>query len=367
MSTEDQTTGETQEQRGTHGPADLDAFLRDPMSLPEGADLEALAGDSAGEPQPGDAPQGGQGEQANPTNQQGDSSGDAPGTGTDGGKSKTEGENAGSKPDGAEEQAQVLSKDGKHLIPYEVLRAERERAARAELMVQDLAAKLQADRDAAENGQKSGTRSLDQIVDKDVLAQLREEAPQVADIIDNLVQANKAMDEQLRTIRPAVEESEREQRVQQVMTVEDAIAANPKLSHLRANDPAAYNDVATFDQVLRQQPRWKDEPLDKRFDAAVRMYEAAHGAIDLPGNKQATPTTPAAQPKPADTAKRVAEAVAKAAESAAGPSTLSDIPGGSPAPVEQDDALSDMSSYALTQRFMDMTPEQIEAQLARLS
>ena len=108
--------------------------------------------------------------------------------------------------------------------------------------------------------------------------------------------------------------------------------------------------------------RWLNK-ANERFDAAVRMYEAANGAIELPG--QATKSAPAQQP--ADQAARVAQAVAKAQAEASGPSTLSDIPGGQPAAHSQGEAMLALSGSALTDHFMGLSPDELEAQLARLS
>ena len=149
--------------------------------------------------------------------------------------------------------------------------------------------------------------------------------------MDNPIDLAKSLSEQVEAGRPAAEQAEssrREQQVQALVSVEDTIQANPKLAHLRATDPAAFNDLADIDTMLRDRAAWKDKPLAERFDAAVRMYEAANGAIELPG--QATKAAPA---QPADQAARVAQAVAKAQAEASGPSTLSDIPAASRPPI----------------------------------
>ena len=144
------------------------------------------------------------------------------------------------------------------------------------------------------------------------------------------------------------------------MSVEDTIQANPKLAHLRATDPAAFNDLADIDTMLRDRAAWKDKPLAERFDAAVRMYEAANG------DRAARPGHQGRAAQPADQAARVAQAVAKAQAEASGPSTLSDIPGGQPA-HSQGEAMLALSGSALTDHFMTLSPDELEAQLARLS
>ncbi|GEM_PF-1279820 len=374
MSTEDHAT------QGKHDPAiDMDAYLRDPLSIPEDADLESLAAGTkpATSEQPSEATGNGDGEGAETAaKQQGENNGDAPGTGTAEGEQGKDGA-AAADPDKAEQAgagggteakpAGVASKDGKYIIPYEELRLTRERATRAEMIAQELTAKLEALEREAETGKASRTRDVSDIVDDETMTALREESPQVAGIIDKLIERIGTATEQVHSAQAANAEAEREQRVQALVSVEDAIAAHPKLVHTRAHDPVAFGAIAQIDTVLAKQERWKDKPLDERFGAAVRMYEAANGAIELPGTTQAQPNQPAAKQQPADTDARVAAAVAQAKAAAAGPSTLSDIPGGHPAPGSDQDALGEMTSAALTERFMTMTPEQIEAELARLS
>lgn len=358
----------------TDTPASLDAYLKDPLSIPEGVDLEALAAGETSQAtqteQSADVDQG----QAT-ANKQGESNGDAPGTGTaavdqDKGKdaaAAAEGGGVGaSKPETQQEQqpAGVASKDSKHVIPYEELRSTRERAARAEIMVQELTGKLEAMASEIQAGQAIKTRDLADIVDESMLVNLREESPEIAGVIDKLIERNQTLAEQAHSAHAATAGTERETRVQAVISVEDAINAVPKLAHVRATDPDTFTAIAALDTTLGRQAAWKDRPLSDRFDAAVRMYETANGNIELPG-QQVKKELPAQQLS-ADTNARVAAALAKADAATSGPSTLSDIPGGQLAAESTQDALTELSSTALTERFMSMSPDQIEAELARL-
>lgn len=331
---------------------DLEAILKDPLSLPEGVDLEALAAGHAqeetlaGEEPAGEEPNEGESANAEMDAKQGEKDGDAPGT------EANQDEGAGD-----EEPAGVASKDGKHIIPYQELKMSRERAARAEIMAQELAAKLEAVQHEIDTGRASKTRDVRDIVDDEVLGAIREEAPEVADVIDKLVKRNQELEERAQSAQTTSVDEERESRVQAVIGVEEAINAVPKLAHVRANDPETFSAIAELDTMLGKRSAWEGRPLAERFDAAVRMYEAANGSIELPGNGQL----------PVDTDVRVKAALAKAQQGTPGPSTLSDIPGGTPAAESNQDALTALSSTALTERFMTMSPEQIEAELARLA
>ncbi|MGE8688619.1 MAG: hypothetical protein ACN6PJ_15865 [Achromobacter sp.] len=342
----------------------LEEVLRDPLSMSD-EDLAALVGGqhaaiSADDP----SNEGAGADAAAGATPKGDTSGAAPGTGEEG-KQQQELTAAASAVEGDDAAAGVQAKDGKHVIPYQVLAQERENRIRAEQMVRDLTAKLELDQAAAQQGKATKSADLSSIVDEQLLEQLREEAPEVAQRMDGLIAMVKDLRDQVDAGRPAAEEAEtarREQQVQALVSIEDTIQANQKLAHLRATDPAAFNEVADIDSMLRSRAAWKDKPLSERFEAAVRMYEAERGTIELPSAAKAAPAQ-----QPADEAARVAQAVAKAKESASGPSTLSDIPGGQPAAGSQADAMMALSGSALTDHFMNMSPDEIEAQLARLS
>lgn len=342
----------------TGNPIDnLDAVLRDPLSLSEDA-LAALVGGQEATTDAGTTTSDDDAAAKAGGEPQGDNSGAAPGTGE--GVKQQEAAAATEQGD-----AVVQAKDGKHVIPYLVLQQERERAIRAEQMVRDLTAKLELDQAAAQQGKATKSLDLNEIVDEQLLEQLREEAPDVANRMDNLIALAKRLSDQVDAGRPAAEEAEtarRELQVQALVSVEDTIVSIPKLAHLRATAPAEFNEVAAIDTMLRAKPAWKDKPLEKRFGAALRMYEAENGEIELPDQAKAPPAQ-----QPADQAARVASAVAKATAEASGPSTLSDIPGGQPAAASATDAMTALSGSALTDHFMNLSPDEIEAQLARLS
>lgn len=339
--------------------ANLNEVLRDPLSMSDEALAALIGGQEATIGADDTTTEGAAADAAAGTNPKGDTSGAAPGTGEEGTQTPAAGA------EGEQLESVVLTKDGKHAIPYQVLQQERERAIRAEQMVRELTSKLELDQAAANLGKATKSADLSTIVDEQLLEQLREEAPDVAARMDNLIAMVTDLRGQVEAGRPAAEEAEtarREQQVQAIVSVEDTIQANQKLAHLRTTDPAAFNEVADIDSMLRSRAAWKDKPLAERFDAALRMYEAERGTIELPGQAK-----PAPGQQPADQAARVAQAVAKAQATASGPSTLSDIPGGQPAAGSQADAMTALSGSALTDHFMNMSPDEIEAQLARLS
>lgn len=346
---------------------DLNQALRDPLSLPEGFDMDAFAeGASPDDLVSGEASErDGDGES---TNSEGDNDGGAPDTS---GRNQP-GEKAGEKdePEGGSkvdpEGSVIKSKDGKYEIPYEVLRSERERRLAAETMARELTEKLELERQAAASGRTAKTADLSEIVDEDLMAQLREESPQLAEVLDKLVDRVKTQHAEIEAARPAAEQAQRDRQVSAMSAIEDAIEANPKLLHARTHDPDQFNGIAEVDAYLRTQARFKDLPLDERFAKAVAMYEAANGVIELPNAKPAAvPAKPAATP--ADTQARLDAAIKKANAATGGPNTLSDIPGGALPATDAAGEIEEMSGIALTNKLLSMTPDQQEAYLARLT
>lgn len=335
----------------------IEQYLKDPMSMPEGEELSAfLAGEESQEGKP-DAQSSQQSEQKKDET----AAGAAPGT-TD--KPQDDSNKPGEPDKSAVEdpdKSVVVSKDGKHEIPYSVLAAERENRVRAERMAKDLNDQLEALKQAKEAGTDVKSSSVADLVDQDALAELREESPTMADAIDKLLAQVVSLQGEVSKVTPLAEETRREAEIQSQLTVEEAIAAVPKLAYIRTNDPAAFNDIAALDTSLRAQPKWQGKPMQERFDAAVRMYEAANGAIELPTDPKKSAATPA------DNAKKVDAAINKALASAKGPNTLSDIPGGGLPATDELASAEEMSGSQLTVKFESMTQDQQDAFLARMT
>src|SRR3546814_20714617 len=87
----------------------------------------------------------------------------------------------------------------------------------------------------------------------------------IAETVDKLIATVKELDGELAKAKPLADQTERENQIQQQLSVEDAIASIPKIAPIRTNDPASFNEVARFDEVLRGQPKWQDKPLPDRL------------------------------------------------------------------------------------------------------
>lgn len=266
---------------------------------------------------------------------------------------------------GDETDDQVISTaDGKSTIPFSVLKESRRREAEARQQAQaagETAAKLREDLERLQAGAAAaGTLAAATEETDDRITKLREQAeairedlPAMAAMFDNLI----AEIEDTRKARSGFEQ--REQAVQRsaqetaAMAVRDVIDNNPTLLMWEAENVAAFNKAADFDDMLKKDPLYKGVPLADRFAKAVELTKAV-----MPTAKDA-PVTPDAK-----TLKERADKALKAAGEFS-PETLSDLPGGASPAANPLDNLDAMSAVALAQRMESMTQEQLDSFIAR--
>lgn len=264
----------------------------------------------------------------------------------------------------------VLARDGKNVIPYSVLKGERERAARAEQLAKDAEAQiadLKAQLAAGNQGATPGDSARTTGAAPEAEALSEEELEAIREDFPTMYKALKAQQATIAALQTKLQpvEQEREQRVrteaeERAIAVRDAIDATPKLAHIQATDPKLFAAAQRFDTVLREDPDWAGKPLAERFAHVVTLIETTHGAIEIPGAKP-----PTAQKTPEDLKKEAQAAAAKAAKPAV-PSSLSDFPAGSPPAQDETQALEAMSQAQLADKFARMSPDQVDAFLSNL-
>lgn len=256
----------------------------------------------------------------------------------------------------------IATKDGKHVIPYSVLQSERTRAAQAEKELQETRARLAelqaaatAPKDAAKTGDAATPETSTEEADR--LAQLAEDFPTVAEEL----KANRALIKALEAKFGSLEEKDKQaeaQRADQVaMTVQEAIDSLPKMAHIQAANPEAFELAKQFDTALRARPDWADKPMAERFAKVVDLVEASMGEIAIPG--QSKPSE-----DPAALKKAAAEKLATAEKAV--PTSLSQFPAGAPAAADEAAAVEQMSTTQLAAKMARMTPDQIDAYFANL-
>ncbi|AOY90557.1 hypothetical protein BKK79_00970 [Cupriavidus sp. USMAA2-4] len=263
----------------------------------------------------------------------------------------------------------VLARDGKNVIPFSVLKSERDRAGRAEQLAKDQAdqiAALKAQIAAGNQGAKPGESArtaeaaAETVLSDEELEAIREDFPTMHKALVAQQATIKALQAQQQQVEQERHQQQAERQRTQAEMVQEAIDATPKLAHIQATDPDRFTAAQRYDAVLRADPRWQGKPLAERFAEAVKLVETTHGAIEIPS---ANP--PAAQKTP-EQLKAEAEAVAKAAASKAVPTSMSDFPAGDPPAQSEQAALESMTPAQLADKFSKMSPEQMDAYLSKL-
>lgn len=260
----------------------------------------------------------------------------------------------------------VATKDGKRVIPYAVLKSERERASRAESMAEEMktrVAELEAivkASEGAKTGESARTETQTTVasdLSPEDLEALKEDFPTVYKSLMASMAAVKALEAKLAPVENTVREAQADQARSAAETVQDAIDSIPKLAHIQATNPEAFELAKQFDATLRTQAKWANVPLSQRFEKVTQMVEAALGEIEVPGQAK-TAQMSAEDLKAAAAAK--AAAATKANKSAV-PTSLSEFPAGNPAAQDEREAAENMTTLQLAEHLAKMTPDQMDA------
>ena len=268
--------------------------------------------------------------------------------------------------DNEADAAGVATKDGKHVIPYSVLKSERDRASRAEQIAREaqervaaLESQLKAGNQGANNGEGART-DPQQPTASDLSAEdleaLKEDFPTVYKAVMASMAAAKALETKLQPVEESVRSAEAERERSATETVQDAIDSVPKLAHIQATNKDAFELAKQFDATLRTQSAWANKPLSERFAKVTEMVESAIGPIDLPGSKKASPSAEDL----AKAAKAKAEQDAKASRTNV-PTSLSEFPAGQHAAQDEREAAEQLTHQQLAEKFAGMNADQMDA------
>lgn len=266
----------------------------------------------------------------------------------------------------------VQAKDGQHIIPYSVLERERDRASRAEQTAQALADQLQKLQSGTATAATADATAV-QLTDED-LAQLDTDLPGVAKVIRAQMQMIEKLTGTVQTLQHGQESQQTSAEQQRRDEEEAAIAANENLTALRSTmgeDPKAkarWNRVVDTYQSLREDPELFALDTASLINKAEQSVAAIYGPVVKAVATPAT-TTPAAKPTEESQAaalKQAADAALKA-QPGTTPTSLSDFPGGTPPAQNDMETMANASAVQLGQKFMSMTPDQIESYLARVT
>lgn len=277
---------------------------------------------------------------------------------------------AGDKADQEETPDGVLAKDGKNVLPFNVLQKEREKShAQAERIaeLEAEAAKLETGDGEEKKPESDDTTNVDAAplddVDKEV-ARLNKLAESVLEEYgdENLAEQFRTqakMVERQATLDSRLNNWEKSQKQNAQKTeqeeIQGALDSSPKLSGWAASEDQTFHERATalHAYLMSTDPAYKAKSWDERFKELPDRVESLHG--DGPGKVDKTE-------KVVDIEKAKQDAGKKA------PTSISDIQGGE-APIGSDmEELEGMSPSSITQKMMDFKSEDdMEAYVRGLS
>jgi hypothetical protein len=260
--------------------------------------------------------------------------------------------------------AGIATKDGKHVIPYSVLKSERERATRAEQLAQEMKERVEALEAMVKSGNQGakdgeGARTDQQQPAADQLSQedlesLKEDFPTVYKAVMASMAKAQALEAKLQPVEETVRNAQEDQARTAADTVQDAIDSVPKLAHIQANNAEAFELAKQFDATLRTQSTWASRSLAERFQKVSEMVEAAIGPIEIPGAK------PTSQPS-AEDLRKAAIARASSASKRDVPTSLSEFPAGQAPATDERAAVEQLSALQLAEKFSKMSSDDMDA------
>ena len=188
-------------------------------------------------------------------------------------------------PTAAEPERVVLSKDGKHTIPYEVLENARNRAQKLEQENRQLQA-ITGERDKLQallekHGIDMNAEDLDGKTD-DELQELADDFPVVGKVIAKQAQKIQELEWKLNQ-----QQSEPGANSGKTAVVQ-AFESIPELVSWQAGDKDRLEYAVAKDAELMSDPIWQDKPVRERFLEAVRRTQSAFGdkPSTQPGQQQ---------------------------------------------------------------------------------
>ena len=265
----------------------------------------------------------------------------------------------------ATEQAQViLAKDGVHTIPYEKLtearEAEQHWKAQAKA-AQDALAALQAQADARAEAGKAATATDKAVEAASAAIEAGADPDLFGDFSEEAIRAGvkKLVAEQAASLRESIRAELQQELapIKQAKQVDEAEQAR-NLVLSKHPDAASIAESAELEQWVQSKPAFVRGAYQQVITGGTpaQVIELLDAFKSETGTRK-TAATP-------DSAAVAQAAISKAQQR--GPSSLSDIPGGTAGQHDENEAMRQMSAVDLMGKLEGKTPEQIADLMARL-
>ncbi|MGL4486147.1 MAG: hypothetical protein ACRCUG_03960 [Yersinia sp. (in: enterobacteria)] len=258
----------------------------------------------------------------------------------------------------------ILSKDGQHVIPYDVLvaeRAEKQRLAgtNQQTAIELAEAKRQLEaltRQISSAGMQPVPLPENAQITLEQINAIRDDFPGMAAMFDTLVQKIDYL-QQGQSAEVAHQSSG--------SPVTDAMNAVPDLKSWQDQDPDRFTLAVHIDTNLQNDPAWKDKSLTERFVEVAKRTKAAYGESveHVRPEPVTTSTTTMATTTTADVQRIAAEKLAAATAATQVPGSPSDLGVTTTHTASHLEQAANASPDQLQAMFANMTDAQIEALL----
>ncbi len=234
----------------------------------------------------------------------------------------------------------ILTKDGKHVIPYDVLKNDR-------LRHQEEKSSLIAEIESLKQSNTPVDLSALGLLTEEQLAEQKEYFPESYDALvtqqNNLIALHSQVEQDKQVEQQRLAERQRTEQ----LNIQELIDSNPVLSHWQQNDPEAWAYAVQQDNLLSGNPKFAAMSMADRFnkaaELALQVYES-----------------------PVKSAKSTKVEPAKVTHKPV-INSLSDITSGvDNVSTQERSMLEDMSPQALDKLFRGKTSEQINALIANM-
>lgn len=192
----------------------------------------------------------------------------------------------------AEQIAGVLTRDGKHVIPYRVHEELRSNLASERTAKADLQRENQELREQLQRMQSGTATKADQATDDgytpERLAQLDEDYPEMANLIRQVRELRRqsaAGAPAAPAASPAASPAAAQDPAQQAL--QDAIDQVPLLAQWQVSGGMAWQAAVQHDKALRADPAWANKPMAERFEEATKRVLKEFGIPNLPATAPA--------------------------------------------------------------------------------
>ncbi len=247
-----------------------------------------------------------------------------------------------------EEEPVILTKDGRHTIPYSALVDVREDAREKAARIDELSAKLTEQSAIIEQlqaAQKKDEAAGNTDATDELISDLAEDYPGAVKMIADLQSKLNALLEKDQQHEAATAADTAQQEYEAAIT-----KLNPDFAKVKGDE--------NFWSWFGSQPSYI-----KAAQSSGDPQQVAD-VVKLYTDSQTKPA-PASDKAATVDVKKVEEAIKKA-ESKSTVNSLSDIPGGSNPETDEMSAIANMDALAMSQKFMDMDPATLEAKLSRM-